>query len=138
MCCHAFTLASCGLLRFNGEDSNGRYGLFFLNLPDSGTETCTEMRFVDEVTGRYGDDGPIWEPRQDTVSSGSAFDNVFSILYCDDVSMAMFQTTLFSLIDCNVIDLTCSFSAASVPLSTSICELPRLVPRLPLDAGLCY
>ncbi|CAJ1967793.1 unnamed protein product [Cylindrotheca closterium] len=66
LCCHAIMLASCALLSLDGETSNGSYGLFFLNLPDSGTDTCTEMRFVDEVSGRYGDDGIIWQPRQDT------------------------------------------------------------------------
>lgn len=62
-------LASCGLLQFVGEqsDQNGRYGLFLFQLPDDGDE-CSELRFVDRVTGRYGADGPTWEPRRDAVS----------------------------------------------------------------------
>mmetsp|Transcript_8293 Transcript_8293/g.19973 ORF Transcript_8293/g.19973 Transcript_8293/m.19973 type:complete len:85 (-) Transcript_8293:767-1021(-) len=68
LCCHAIMLASCTLLSLTGETSDGSYGLFFLSLPDSGNSTCTEMRFVDEVTGRYGENGLTWQPREDTVS----------------------------------------------------------------------
>lgn len=63
-------MATCDLLSLDGESTDGRYGLFFLSLPDSGADTCTEMRFVNEVSGRYGANGLIWAPRSDSVSNG--------------------------------------------------------------------
>jgi len=62
--CHAVVLASCNLLSLDGDTSTGSYGLFFLNVPDSGTDQCTEIRAIDEITGLYGD-GIIWQPRED-------------------------------------------------------------------------
>ena len=61
-------LAACELLTLQGDTSDGNYGLFFVTLPDSASDTCTEMRLVDEVNGRYGPGGLVWKPREDTVS----------------------------------------------------------------------
>jgi len=109
ICCHAWMLASCEILSFEGEESDGSYGLFFLNLPDSENSTCTEMRFVDLVTGRYGEDGPTWGPRQDTYLRAAQIGSSFALGCGFVLLMLIFFRQFFCPLPCSefTMDVCC-------------------------------
>lgn len=78
-CCHAIMLTACQLLTFVGDTTDGTYGLFYVSLPDSpDSGTCTEVRSIDEISGRYGANGLIWQPREDDYLRAAQIGGTFS------------------------------------------------------------
>jgi len=76
-------MASCSLLSFDGESSDGGYGLFSLSLPDVGTEECTRVGDIEEITGRYGisrfGDDIVWKPKDDNFLRGAQAGSSFAM-----------------------------------------------------------